>query len=81
MTRSKESNIDFGRFFSGFLISPATAATFVTPAYEIYKKATALIKPEDSLAKTGSVKAESKEPNPKNTIQNKETTLILTISS
>ena len=55
-----------GRFFSGFLISPATAATFVTPAYEIYKKATALIKPEDSFAKDRLCKrALSKEPKPK----------------
>jgi len=70
-----------GRFFSGFLISPATAATFVTPAYEIYKKATALIKPEDSFAKTGSVREASKEPKPKKTIQIKDRTLILTIIS
>ena len=30
--KNKEKIIVFGRFFSGFLISPATAAILVTPA-------------------------------------------------
>ena len=30
--KNKEMIIVLGRFFSGFLISPATAAIFVTPA-------------------------------------------------
>ena len=37
--RNSEIIIVKGRFFAGFFISPATAAIFVTPAYEIYKNA------------------------------------------
>ena len=44
-----------GRFFAGFLISPATAAILVTPAYEIYKNATPAIKPFVPSENTGSV--------------------------
>ena len=70
-----------GRFFSGFLISPATAAILVTPAYEIYKKATPAIKPELPSEKTGSINLESNELNPKKTIVISDNTLIVTIIS
>ena len=30
--KNKEISIDLGKFFSGFFISPAIAAIFVTPA-------------------------------------------------
>ena len=33
----RDSIIDKGRFLLGFLTSPATAAIFKTPAYEMYK--------------------------------------------
>ena len=73
--------IVLGRFFSGFFISPATAAIFVTPAYEMYRKATPAIKPDPPSENTGSISLESNELNPKKTIVIKDNTLIVTMTS
>ena len=78
MINNKEIIIVLGKFFQG-LISPATAAIFVTPAYEMYKKATPAIKPDPPSENTGSISLESNELNPKKTIVIKDNTLIVTI--
>ena len=79
--RNNEIIIVKGRFFAGFFISPATAAIFVTPAYEIYKNATPAINPLVPSEKTGSVSFVSKELKPKKMIVISETMLIETIKS
>ena len=79
--RNNEIIIVKGRFFAGFLISPAIAAIFVTPAYDIYKKATPAINPFVPSEKTGSVSFESKELNPRTIITIRETMLVVTIIS
>ena len=43
--RNNEIIIVNGRFLDGLVISPAMAAIFVTPAYEIYRNATPAINP------------------------------------
>ena len=51
--KNNEIIIVSGRFFDGLVISPAMAAIFVTPAYEIYRNAPPAINPLVPSEKTG----------------------------
>ena len=79
--KNNEMIIVRGRFLDGFFISPATAAILVTPAYEIYKKATPAINPFVPSEKTGSVSFVSKDVRPRAIITINEIILVETIIS
>ena len=81
MIRNNEIIIVKGRFLDGLVISPATAAIFVTPAYEIYKNATPAMNPLEPSEKTGSVSFVSKEVRPRAMITINEIILVETISN
>ena len=79
--KNNEIIIVSGRFFAGFFISPAIAAILVTPAEDIYKKATAAIKPFDQSENTGYVNFVSKELKPRIIITIRDIMLTETIKS
>ena len=79
--RNNEIIIVSGRFLDGLVISPAIAAIFVTPAYEIYRNATPAMNPLVPSEKTGSVSFVSKEVQPRTMITINEIILVETINS
>ena len=79
--RNNEIIMVSGRFLDGFVISPAMAAIFVTPAYEIYRNATPAINPLVPSEKTGSVSFVSKEVRPRAIITINEIILVETINN